>query len=100
MMQDKSEYDALFAELTAVLAEKTEAAVEARTALRDAVCAYVSVEQSRGIPLETIILAVKELLRAAEKDGARTSDALAVQLIDWCVEFHRSGRSPMPAIIS
>jgi hypothetical protein len=100
MNPDNSEYDVLFAELTAVLAEKTEAAVEARTTLRDAVCAYVSVEQERGIPLETIIQAVKQLLRAAENDGARTSDALAVQLIDWCVEFHRSSKSPEPAIIS
>lgn len=89
MSEKSKERDTLLAQLSGVLAERTEAAVEARVTLRDAVCAYVAVEQARGMPLSTVIATVKSILSSAEKQATRASDELAIQLINWCVEFHR-----------
>ena len=89
MSASRKERDALLAELTAVLSDKVEAAVKARLALRDAVCAYVAVEQARGIPLAAVVQAVKKILCAAEERVAKATDALAIQLVDWCVEFQQ-----------
>ncbi len=90
----------MLAELTVVLSNKVEAAVEARLALRDAVCAYVAVEQARGIPLAAVVQAVKKILCAAEEGVAKATDALAIQLVDWCVEFHRTGGSSPAVLLS
>jgi hypothetical protein len=97
---NKKEHDALLAALSHALTEKTEEAVTARISLRDAVCAYVTLEHTRGTPLATVIQTVKAILAAAETEGATASDELAVQLIDWCVEFHRAKTRAKPIVIS
>ena len=99
MSASRKERDALLAELTVVLSDKVEAAVEARLALRDAVCAYVAVEHARGIPLAAVVQAVKKILSAAEEGVAKATDALAIQLVNWCVEFHRTGGGPSTAVL-
>jgi hypothetical protein len=97
---NKNEHDALVSALTTVLSEKTEQAITARINLRDAVCEYVALEQARGAPLATVILTVKAILRTAESDTAKATDELAVQLIDWCVEFHRPKGAAKPVLFS
>ena len=97
---NRKEHDALLSELTAILSKKTEEAVSARNSLRDAVCAYVGLEHSRGTPLATVIETVKGILTTAEGDGARASGELAVQLIDWCVEFHRPKNPAKPVLFN
>ena len=94
------EYDALLEHLTAVIAEKTDAAIAARIALRDAVCAFVSIEQSRGMPLSTVIATVREILDRVQRGVGKVTNELAQQLIDWCVEFHQSRIAPAPASVS
>ena len=86
----KDERDSLLAELTGALAAKTEEAIASRIALRDAVCAYVAAEQERGMPLATVIQKVKDILSAAEQRVTKATDELAMQLVDWCIEFHRA----------
>lgn len=83
-----NEKKVLLSELTTVLAEKTEAAIADRIALRDAVCHYVEAEQSRGTPLAAIIATVKGMLREAEPDPENVPDQLAEQLVAWCRQFH------------
>ena len=100
MTGNEKEHDALLSELSSILSEKTEGAIAARISLRDAVCAYVAVEHARGVPLATVIQTVKEILRAAAKDAIKATDELAVQLIDWCVEFHRPKGPAKPVLIS
>ncbi len=68
----------------------------ARLNLRDTVCAFVNVEQARGLPLSAVIVSVKDILAKAQNGVRRASDELAKQLIDWCVEFHLS-RQPVSA---
>lgn len=82
------EHSALLAQLTSAIADKTGAAIRSRISLRDAVCAYVAVEQARGMPLAGVTDTVKAILRTAEEGIAAATDELAQQLIDWCVEFH------------
>ena len=102
-MSDKSdkEHRALLAQLSAALAEKTRMATASRIALRDAVCRYVAAQTANGISLETLVKSVKDILRKAEKGAANASDELAQQLVDWCVEFHRSaaGTAPKPVTL-
>ena len=94
------EYDALLEQLSSVIAEKTDAAIDARIALRDAVCAFVAVEQARGMPLSLVITTVNEILARVQAGVGKATDALARQLIDWCVEFHQSRLAPGSAAIN
>lgn len=98
-MTDKTEKACrvLLTELHLVLTDRTLAATGTRMTLRDAVCDYVAVEEARGISLERIIQIVKDILRKAEVKAStatagteRKDDALAKQLVDWCVEFHQA----------
>jgi len=91
-----NEYSKLLAELTAVIADKTHEASAASIALRNAVCAYVAAEHSRGTPLESVVETVKQILRKAERETARAPAHLAQQLVDWCHEFHPDGASDAP----
>ena len=100
MSPKQRQHDRLLAELTAALSERTEAAIAARVNLRDAVCAYVALEHERGVPLQKVIQTVKGLLRKAEEDTANSTDELAVQLVDWCVEFHRPPGSPKAVVLT
>jgi len=84
------EHRALLTQLSTVLSDRTKAAIHSRIVLRDAVCAYVAAENANGMPLVTVIQTVKEILRNAEQDASTASDELAQQLIDWCIEFHRT----------
>src|SRR5512141_3419784 len=97
-MSDKTgkEHRALLTQLSTALSEKTKMAIASRIALRDAVCAYVVTETASGVSLESLIQSVKEILRRAEKGAASASDELAQQLVDWCVEFHRSAGAEAP----
>jgi hypothetical protein len=94
------EHDALLKELTTVITGKTEAAIAARLGLRDAVCAFVAVEQARGMPLEGVITSVKGILAKVQGGVAKATDELAQQLIDWCIEFHLSILPTGPATVS
>jgi hypothetical protein len=92
--------DALLDEITKALDDNLEGAIAARIALRDAVCAYVAVEQARGMPLATVIQTIKELLGAAEKVATKATDELAMQLIEWCIEFHRRMSGIVPVTVT
>lgn len=98
--RSSKEHDALLEELTSVMSEKTDAAIAARIALRDAVCAFVAVEQARGLPISTVIATVKEIFAKVQSGVGKATDELAQQLIDWCVEFRLSRMPTGPAIIS
>ena len=86
----------LLIEINTVLSDRTDAAINDRITLRDAVCAYVDAERARGSTLKSILQTVKEILRNAEDAGAspintaeHPGNGLARQLVDWCMEFHR-----------
>jgi hypothetical protein len=90
----------LLQHLNEALTERTDAAIGDRIKLRDAVCAYVMMEQAKGIPIDRVILAVDAILETAEEGVARESgvmrrrdDALAEQLVQWCLGFSASGTS-------
>ena len=99
-MSRKATDAVLLARLTDVLAGTTEAAVAARINLRNAVCDYVTGEHARGMPIHKVIQIVKDILRKAEKSGAKATDELAAQLIEWCVEFHRKVGLASPVLDS
>lgn len=84
----KAEHEVLLAELRDTLTTRTEAAIESRIELRDAVCRFVDAEQTRGTPLAMIISSVKEILAKAEDGATGATAELAQQLIDWCKLFH------------
>ena len=93
----EDEYQTLFAEIDRVLSDRTHTAIADRATLRDAVCVFVLAERTRGTTLRSLIRTVKEILRKAEekvshaKRGSEQRAAqLAKQLVDWCMEFHRS----------
>ena len=84
---DKSKLEASLAELNRVLSARTDAASIDHIALRDAVCAYFVAERARGTPVIDFTRALKQLLRKAGDGGALVADALALQLVDWCVKL-------------
>ena len=88
-----NEYRALLSELHVVLTEKTDIATSDRIVLRDAVCAYVAAERSRGVTLKRVVQTVKEILTKAEEGTAKANEELAKQLVEWCTEFHRAARA-------
>ena len=100
MSRPSDERDDLLSELTSFLSDAAGAAIAARVKLRDAVCAFVAAEEARGISLKTVIQTVKEILSAAEKNATHSTGDLAVQLVKWCREFHKSTRPMEPAVIS
>ena len=100
MNRDPSERDDLFSELTSFLSDAAEAAIVARMKLRDTVCAFVAAEEARGVSLKSVIQAVKEILRAEEKDAIKSPDELAAQLVNWCRECHNASRPAGPVAIS
>lgn len=88
-------------ELNKVITNRAEDATRDRTALRDAVCDYVTVERSRGIALPQIVHAIHSILDTAEwragpgphPTAAREVD-LAKRLVMWCLEFRGLGTLP------
>lgn len=97
-MTEGDSYRALLDQLSTALSEKTQTAITNRIALRDAVCEYVASEKLNGTPLTKVIETVKAILRDAEEVASTASDALAQQLVDWCIEFHRSTGLLVPAV--
>jgi len=91
-----NEYGKLLAELSAAIADRTYEASADSIALRDAVCAYVAVEDARGTELKSVVEIVKQILRKAEKETAQAPPELAQQLVDWCHEFHPDGAGDEP----
>ena len=101
-MSDKTEqeYRKLFEKLNQILTERTDAATGHRIKLRDAVCDYVLIEQARGTPIDRVIVAVEAILRKADNGAANGAEAmrlrdeaLASQLVHWCIAFGTSGES-------
>jgi hypothetical protein len=89
----------LLAELSSALTARTNEAAIASEELRDAVCEYVSAEQARGTKLDTILAAVKQLLAKAEGVADFSSESMAGQLMDWCLEFHsRRAATSLPPL--
>lgn len=87
----------LLTELNLAITDRASTAASTRATLRGAVCDYVAVEQARGSSLKTIIQTVKDILKNAEQEALKATDAtekkdddLARQLVDWCVEFHHA----------
>ena len=91
-----NEYRKLLKELSAAIADRTHEAAADSIALRDAVCAYVAVEEARGTALKSVVETVKQILRQAEKETAKATAELAQQLVDWCHEFHPDGAGGEP----
>ena len=92
MKEHDTEYWTLLSKLASELSERTDAASRDRIALRDAVCAFVAAERTRGTPVGSVIQTVKKILREAEQKSMTSgaTDELATQLVAWCKEFHRS----------
>ncbi len=99
-MADKTEkeYRTLLTELNRVLTDRAHAATGDRITLRDAVCAYVAVEQARGTTLESVIQTVEAILRKAKEaavGGADSTDRragdLAKELVAWCLDLYGHG---------
>ncbi len=89
----EEEYRKLLASINAIITDQVQAATADHIGLRDAVCAYLEVEQARGTTLTRVIQIVEEILRKAEQrePGAGNASAncdrdLAKQLVAWCVE--------------
>ena len=85
----------LLTELSNALSARTHEAANASQELRDAVCEYVAAEQARGTALKEVLATVKQLLAKAEILSGYSSDTMASQLMDWCLEFH-SQRTYLP----
>ena len=88
----------LLEHLTAALTERTEKAIADRIVLRNAVCAYVAVEQRRGTSLEDLIVEVSTILRKAEAEADASSDELARQLVAWCIQFNQTVARVEPSV--
>ena len=93
-----AEYRSLLAELSSILSERTYAASQDSIALRDAVCAYVENQRTRGTPLDGIIETVRGILKKAENGSGNATNELAQLLVDWCLEFH--GGPPKLVLLS
>jgi len=91
-----NEYAKLLVELSTAIADRTYEASADSITLRDAVCAYVAVENARGTALIVVVETVQQILRKAEKETAPAPAELAKQLVDWCREFHPDGAGAEP----
>jgi hypothetical protein len=87
---NRSKLEILLAELNKVLAAGTDASSTDRIALRNAVCAYFVAERARGTSVNDFTRALKQLLRKADDGVPGVADALALQLVDWCVKLRLS----------
>jgi len=92
---NESKLETSLVELNRVLSAKTDAASVDRIALRDAVCAYFAAERARGTPLIDFTRALRQLLRKTGDGAPRAADALALQLVDWCMNFDLSPERPL-----
>ena len=92
---NESKLETSLVQLNRVLSEKTDAASAYRIALRDAVCAYFAAERARGTPLIDFTRALRQLLRKSADGGPGAADALALQLVHWCMNFHLSPERPL-----
>lgn len=88
----------LLSELSNALSARTQEAMKASQNLRDAVCEYVAAEQARGTSLKEVLATVKQLLAEAESVAGYSTDTMAGQLMDWCLEFHSPG-APDPVTL-
>jgi hypothetical protein len=93
----EEEYRKLLTSINAIITNQVQAATADHIRLRDAVCAYLEVEQARGTTLTRVTQIVEEILRKAEQREPGEGDAsasrdrdLAQQLVAWCVESRRA----------
>ena len=97
-VKTEEEYRKVLASINKIVTDQVQAATADRIDLRDAVCAYLEVEQARGTTITRVIQILEEILRNAEQRAERTSEAganlsneLANQLVAWCVESRGTG---------
>ena len=96
-VKTEEEYRKLFTSVNRMITDQVQAATVDRMNLRDAVCAYLEVQQASGTSLTRVIQIVEEIVRNAEEREPRPSNAsagrdgdLAKQLVAWCVESRGS----------
>ena len=72
-VKTEEEYRKLLTSINEIITDQVQAATADHIGLRDAVCAYLEVEQARGTTLTRVIQIVEEILRKAEQrePGAR-----------------------------
>jgi hypothetical protein len=90
----EQEYRKRLERLNKILTQSTDVAIGERIGLRDAVCDYVALAQARGIATDRTVQEVDAILRKAGESAAkgadtmrRRDDALASQLVYWCLAF-------------
>ena len=92
-MTDKNTYRVLLDEAEKLLTDATNTATHDRIELRDAVCAYMLAEQTKGNSIDAIRISVEAILIRAEVrigklDGHKE---LAKDLVDWCLDQNGTG---------
>ena len=93
-MPGKNEYRAVLDEAEKLLTEATTTAVTDRIALRDAVCAYLIVEQRNGSSTESVRKSIEAILIRAEVRVGKLNghEELARELVDWCLDQIELGK--------
>lgn len=80
-MPTTTELEAILTQAGAVLSPSEE------EALREAVCRFAGEARAEGMPPETVIQAIRSVVKAA---GNKTSDDVIQRVIEWCMqEFFR-----------
>ena len=92
-MTEKNSYRVLLDEAEKLLTDSTNTATRDRVELRDAVCAYLIAEQTKGSSIDSIRTSIEAILIRAEArvgklDGHKE---LARDLLDWCLNRNESG---------
>ena len=91
-MSDKNEYRNLLDQAEKLLTDATNAATHDRIELRDAVCAYLAAEQTKGSSIESVRNSVEAILIRAEVRVGKLNGhkELAKDLVDWCLDYLRA----------
>lgn len=96
-MTDKNEYRVLLDEAEKLLTDATHTALTDRIGLRDAVCAYLAVEQDKGSSIDSVRRSIEAILIRAEVRVGKLNghEALAKELVDWCLDQTELGKPRM-----
>lgn len=87
-MSDNNEQRVLLAQAEKLLTDATNTATNDRIDLRDAVCAYLAAEQSKGTSLEVVRSSVEAILIRAEVRVGKLNGhkELAKELVNGCLD--------------
>jgi len=90
---EKNSYRVLLDEAEKLLTDATNTATHDRVELRDAVCAYLVAEQTKGSSIDSIRTSIEAILiraevRVGKLDGHKE---LARDLLQWCLERSENG---------